>query len=176
MKPQLTLFFLFIIITSRAQSFTTVTMAGIGEIKVGMKKADLEKLIGTPIKLKNLLKKESDRDTVLCTYKDIPMQVVLDKNFTADNLSEIVVWEVKSSSPQLKTKSGIGMGEDKLKIITTYEGYIIFLMPEYENNYTVKSKTKSTVTLRGDESGNVIIFYLTNNKVTAISVTYEEGC
>lgn len=47
-------------------------------------------------------------------------------------------------------------------------------MPEYENNYTVKSKTKSTIWLHGDD-GNVIIFNLDNNKVVAMRVTYFEG-
>ena len=87
-----------------------------------------------------------------------------------------IVYEVRSSSPQLKTKSGIGIGDDKLKIVSTYSDYLIHIMPEYENNYTVKSKTRSTVWLYGDESGKVIIFYLTNNKVTGFAVMYNEGC
>ena len=74
----------------------------------------------------------------------------------------------------MKTRSGIGIGDDKYKIISTYEGYTIWIMPEYENNYTTKSKTKSSIWLHGD-SRNVIIFYLNNNKVTGMSVTYFEG-
>jgi hypothetical protein len=178
MKPTLTFMLLLFFFFGIAQTATTtVSMAGIGDVKVGMKKADLEKLLNSPIQLKNLLKKEDwSRDTVNCTYKNIPMQVVFDKSYVDENKSDIVVWEVKSSGPQLKTRSGIGIGDDKYKIISTYEGYTIYIMPEYENNYTTKSKNKSTIWLHGDDSGMVIIFYLTDNKVTAICVTYNEGC
>ena len=112
--------------------------------------------------LKNLLKKEPERDTVDCVYKVVPVQVCLDKDFINGN-ENIVVSEVKSSSTFLKTKAGISLGDDKLKIIATYDGYTIYEMPEYENNGTVKSKNKSTILLHGEENGNVIIFYLTDN-------------
>ncbi|MBD0377749.1 MAG: hypothetical protein ICV51_19240, partial [Flavisolibacter sp.] len=144
-------------------SFSTVSMAGIGEIKIGMKKAELEKLVNEPLRLKNLLNKDWERDTLQVTYREMPLQMILDKNIREDKASEIIVYEVKSAAPQLKTRSGIGIGDDKLKIISTYDGYTIHILPEFENNYTVKSKTKSTVWLYGDESDKVTIFYLTNN-------------
>jgi hypothetical protein len=153
-----------------------VSMSGIGEIKVGMKKAELEKLTGKPVKLDKLLRKtDSDRDTLAITLHDLDYEVVMEKNYIDDKRSEFVVWEVRSTAAPLKTKSGIGIGDDKLKIISTYETYMIQIMPEWENNYTVKSKTRSTVWLFGD-NGTVIIFYLTNNKVTGFSVAYNEGC
>jgi hypothetical protein len=155
---------------------TTVSMGGIGDIKLGMKKADFEKLLNQKIQLPHLSAKDSDyyQDTVHISYKGTEADVMFQKEYNENDKYDIVVWEVRSSSPQLKTKSGIGIGDDKYKIISTYEGYVIWIMPEYENNYTVKSKTKSFIWLHGD-SGNVIIFYLDNNKVTGMSVTYEEG-
>lgn len=155
-----------------------VSMNGIGDIKVGMKKPDVEKLTGQTIKLVNLVKKGDDwnRDTIKISYKDISYELVFDKDYVNEKSQGFIVYEVKSNSPQLKTKSGIGIGDDKLKIVSTYGDYMIQIMPEYEKDYTVKSKTKSTVWLYGDESGKVIIFYLTNNKVTGFSVMYNEGC
>jgi hypothetical protein len=142
-----------------------------------MKKTELEKLINQPIKLTKLSKKDSyEPDTATCTYNGMEATVVFQKQEVGEKW-EIVVWEVKSSFPQLKTRSGISISDDKLKIIITYEGYMVYIMPEYEDsNYTIKSKTKSTIWLHGDESGKVIIFYLTNNKVTGMSVTYDQGC
>ena len=123
-----------------------------------------------------MLKKEDwERDTINFTYKDIPYQVILDKDYINENSQGFIVYEVKSNGSTLKTKSGIGIGDDKLKIVSTYQDYMMQLMPEYENDYTTKSKTKSTVWLFGDD-GKVIIFYLTNNKVTGFSVMYNEGC
>ena len=52
-----------------SQTNLTTSLSGIGDVKVGMKKAELEKLLNTSIKLKNLLKKESDRDTLNINYR-----------------------------------------------------------------------------------------------------------
>lgn len=156
----------------------TVSMTGIGDIKIGMKQADLEKVTGIKVKLKHLAKKESEayRDTVVFSYKEVEYLVAMERSYSEENKNDITVAEVRSSSTKVKTRSGIGVGDDKYKIISTYEGYTIHIMPEWEDNYTKKSKTRSTIWLYGDETGNVIIFYLDNNKVTAISVTYNEGC
>jgi hypothetical protein len=155
----------------------TVSMNGIGDIKIGMKKAEVEKLTGQPVKFLKLLRKEDwDRDTIHIVYKDITYQLVFDKDYITPNNNSFIVYEVISSSAQLKTKSGISIGDDKLKIVDTYKDYMIQIMPAYEKDYTTKSKTRSTLWLYGDESGKVIIFYLENGKVTGFSVMYNEGC
>jgi len=152
-----------------------VTMNGIGDIKLGMKKVELEKLVNQNFTLPHLgsKKDESYQDTVRINYKGIEANVIFQKEYSENDKYDITVWEIKSSSPQLKTKSGIGIGDDKYKIISTYEGYVIWIMPAYENNDS-KSKTKSSIWLHGDD-GKVIIFYLDQNKITAMSVTYFEG-
>ena len=155
---------------------TLVTMNGIGDIKLGMKKAQVEKLVNQTFVLPQVSSKKDDvyQDTVQIMYKGMETSVIFQKVYSENDKYDIAVWEIKSNSPQLKTKSGIGIGDDKLKIVTTYEGYVIWIMPEYENDYSIKSKTRSSVWLHGDD-GNVIIFYLDKNKVTAMSVTYFEG-
>lgn len=170
---------LLVLLFSLVASSQTVSMMGISDIKVGMKQADLEKVAGIKVKLKHLAKKENDtyRDTVNFTYKDVAYMVTVERSYSEENKSEIAVAEVRSSGTKIKTKSGVGIGDDKYKIISIYEGYTIHIMPEFEDDtYTKRSKTRSTIWLYGDESNNVIIFYLENNKVTAISVTYNEGC
>jgi hypothetical protein len=165
----------FLSLAATAQT-TTVTMAGIGDIRLGMKKTDFEKLLNQSFSLPHLTAKNEDyyQDTIHINYKGIDADVIFQKQYSENDKYDLAVWEIKSNSPQLKTKSGIGIGDDKYKIISTYEGYTIWIMPEYENNYTVKSKTKSTIWLHGD-NGNVIVFDLDNNKVTSMRVTYFEG-
>jgi hypothetical protein len=123
-----------------------VTMAGIGDIKLGMKKAEFEKLMNQTYKWPNLTQKKTDyyQDTIPINYKGLEADVIFQKEYNENNREDIAVWEIRSSSDQLKTRSGIGIGDDKYKIISTYEGYTIWIMPEYENNYTTKSKTKSS--------------------------------
>jgi hypothetical protein len=161
---------------SAQTSAPVVSLAGIGEIRVGMKQKELEKLTGQAVKLKNLLKKGDswNRDTLQLTYKDIPYTVVLDQPRNPD-MKDFIVSEVRSSAPALKTRSGVAIGDDRLKIVSTYADYAMHLIPEYENDYTTKSKTRSTVWLFG-EGETVIVFYLTEGKITALSVQYYEGC
>lgn len=172
------LIFLCFYITSSAQTSSyLVSMNGIGDIKLGMKKTELERLLKQPIKLSRLALNDGySPDTINCKYNGLDILIVFQKE-EVNEQKEIIVWEVKSFSPELKTRSGIAIGDDKLKIISTYEGYTIHIMPEYEGpDYTIKSKTRSTVWLHGEESGKVIIFHLSNNKVTGMSVVYDEGC
>jgi hypothetical protein len=159
-----------------AQASSLVTMAGMGDIKLGMKKAEFEKLLNQKFTLPHLTANDDDyyQDTVHIIYKGLEADVIFQKEYSENDKFDISVSEIRSSSPQLKTKSGIGIGDDKFRIISTYEGYLIWIMPEYENNDAIKSKTRSSVWLHGD-SGNVIVFYLTSNKVTSMSVLYYEG-
>jgi len=179
MKQILMLLLLLMSIITRAQNNAVlVSMMGIGDIKVGMKKSELEKLLNQPLKTPHLLKKEDEHyyDTVHVSYKGVEADVVFQKEYAEDKKFDITVWEVRSATAGLKTRSGISIGDDKLKIVSTYPDFMLQIMPEYENEYKTKSKIKSTVWLIGDESGTVIIFYLTNNKVTGFSVIYSEGC
>lgn len=175
MKLLSTTLFLVFSLLSFAQT-PTVSMAGIGDIKLGMKKTEIEKLLNQKLQLPHLTAKDSDyyQDTVHINYKGMEADVMFQKEYNENDKYDIVIWEIRSNSPQLKTKSGVGIGDDKYRIISTYEGYIIWIMPQYENDYTVKSKTKSSVWLHGDNA-SIIIFYLDNNKITGMSVTYFEG-
>lgn len=175
MKLLSTTLFLVFSLLSFAQT-PTVSMAGIGDIKLGMKKTEIEKLLNQKLQLPHLTAKDSDyyQDTVHINYKGMEADVMFQKEYNENDKYDIVIWEIRSNCPQLKTKSGVGIGDDKYKIISTYEGYIIWIMPQYENDYTVKSKTKSSVWLHGDNA-SIIIFYLDNNKITGMSVTYFEG-
>lgn len=137
---------------ANAQASLIVNMTGIGNIKLGMKKADMEKLTGQPIRLGNLLKEDWNFDTVTAKINDADFTLVFERQYTDDKNYDISLREVGSSNTALKTKSGVGIGDDKYKIISTYEGYTIWIVPDYEKDYTVRSKTKTTIYLFGDNT------------------------
>jgi hypothetical protein len=150
-------------------------MNGIGPFKINMKKADVEKILGEEIKLQNLLKEAWTYDTLTYDFNSIPFSFVFDRQSSDDNKYDVILREVKSSATSLKTPSGITIGDDKIKIVNTYEAYTIWIIPDYENDYTSRSKTKTSVWIQGDDTGNVIIFHLYMNKVESISVTWDEN-
>lgn len=172
------LFILFLVCVSTqliAQNSYKVTMNGIAEFKVGMKKNEVEKLLNQTFALKNLLSKDDwSRDSIPVHYKDLDLTLILDKQYIDENKYDIILWGIVSSSMLIKTPSGITIGDDKLKSITTYDGYTIHIAPDYENDYTVKSKTRSTIWLFADDSGNQIVFHLENNNIYSIGVSYVE--
>lgn len=176
MRKVLLLLFVLIYTNLTAQTNSyKVTMNGIADFKIGMKKAELEKLLNQTIKLKNLSgKDEWMMDTFEYKYKDLDVSVILNKRFIDDNKSDIVLWAIMSSSPFVKTPSGIVIGDDKIKIVTTYDGYRLLITPDYENDNTVKSKTKSSIYLYADDSSNQIVFRLENNKIYSIGVSEIE--
>jgi hypothetical protein len=175
MKNILLLILLFITIRNYAQQTYSATMNGIGPFKLNMKKAEVEKLLGKEIKLKSLLKENWNYDTLSYEYNNIPFTFVFDRQSIGDKSYDVVVREIKSNSTSLKTPSGITIDDDKIKIINTYEAYTIWIVPDYENDYTSRSKTRTTIWVQSDDAGNTIQFHMYMNKVESISVTWNEN-
>lgn len=176
MKQFLLLLFFFVTTTVYAQQTYSVTMNGIGPFKLNMKKAEVEKVLGQQIKLKNVLKENWNYDTLSYNYNNIPFTFVFDRQSLDDEKKyDVILREVKSNSTTLKTPSGITIGDDKIKIINIYEAYTIWIVPDYENNYTSRSKTKATIWIQSDDAGNTIQFHMNMNKVESISVTWNEN-
>jgi len=176
MRKVLLLLFVLIYTNLTAQTNSyKVTMNGIADFKIGMKKAAIEKLTGQPVKLKNLLSKnEWMMDTIAYKYKDLDISVIFNKKIIDDTNYDVILWGLICSSPLIKTSSGIVVGDDKIKIITTYDSYRLLITPDYENDNTVKSKTKSSIHLYTDDSSNQIVFRLENNKIYSIGVSEIE--
>ena len=175
MRTILPVLFVLFSVNLIAQSSYKVTMNGIADFKIGMKKAEVEKLTGQPVKLKNLLSKnEWMLDTIAYKYKDLDIAVIFNKQFIDDKNYDVILWGLICSSQLIKTPSGIVVGDDKIKIITTYDGYRLLITPDYENDNTVKSKTKSSIHLYADDSSNQMVFRLENNKIYSIGVSEIE--
>lgn len=174
------LFLLLIAMTSRLAAQNNdyiITPNAIGPFKLGIKKAELEKLTGKKITLKHLLTEEGWEDTVKTKYKNTDLELYLQKRYLESEKYDIVLNGIKVTSPLFKTKAGIGIGDDKIKVINAYEYNSITLWPEFEDEeYTRRSKTKSVISVYFDKEGNSLTFYLLNKKVVAIEVSYaEEG-
>lgn len=173
-------FFVLLVISFSAKAQNTdyiVSMNGIGPLKLGMTKATLEKVLGKKITLKNLLDKENGyADTIKTKYKSIDVILYIGRQYIDENTEEIVLQSIRSSSPLCKTKSGIAIGDDKMKIINVHENDMLYIWPDFEDDtYTKRSKTKSIINVSTDNNENTIIFYLVNKKVVSFEVTYYEG-
>lgn len=163
-------FLLISVIGSSAQTSANdmqVTLTGIGPFKVNMKKTEVEKIINQKINTSNSNKKENyENDTVQITYKGASLTIVFYPNYTDENKTETSVYSISSSSAFLKTKSGITTGDDKIKIISTYNDFDFNYYYNYENDGEEdykRSKTNSTLMLIGENSPSVLYFHFINN-------------
>ena len=178
MKKIIILLFIALTIKASAQSNDyLVTMDGIGLLKIGLQKADLEKILNKKITLRYLSDNDSGfADTIKTKYKNIDVTLYLAKQYNNENKAMIYLRGIRTGSPLCKTNSGIKIGDDKLKVITAYENNILNIWPEYEDeNYTRRSKTRSVILASSDDNNNTLIFHLYNKKVVAFEVTYYEG-
>jgi len=157
-----------------------VSISGIGGIRLSMSIADVEKIINQKINSK-LAKGAADyaMDTVSVTFKGAAIEIIFYNQYTDQQRSEVSVYAITCSSPSCKTKSGISIGDDKLKIVSTYDTYYMEIAPYIEdlgNEQYKPSKTRSTITIHGQDENGVIIFNLNNNKVSSFTVSVFEGC
>lgn len=182
MKHLLTTAFLLFFLNGFTQTNTNdlqVTLTGIGPFKFNMKKADVEKILNQKIATPNSGKKENyENDTVQVTYKGAPLTIVFYQNYIDEKKSETAIYSISSSSGLLKTKSGIIIGDDKIKIITTYNDFDFNFFYRYEqvvNGDYKRSKNKSTIMLIGENSPSVLYFNLTDGKLESFEVSIFEG-
>ncbi len=156
-----------------------VTLSGIGPFKVNMTKTEIEKLLGKKIATPHNTNHDSyNNDTVAITYKDVNLNMVFYQEYLAENKTETALFSIFSSSPLLRTKSGIAIGDEKAKVLSTYDDYSLNINFDYieddKGNYK-RSKTKSSILLFGENSVSTLRFIMIDKKITAFEVSIYEG-
>lgn len=157
-----------------------IYMNGLGALKLGMDQADIEKLLNQEIVLDNSLDTINNfyQDTAKVKYKGINVQLEFNRNYYAPNKFRMRLIGIRANSPLCKTTTGIGIGSDRLKIISEYDNYHVKIQPGYANYYqTETGKGKSTVSILDDAASTMngsdaytMVFYLMNKKVASFEL------
>ena len=132
----------------------TLKFDGLGALKLGMTKAELEKLLNTKIVLKHIGVDEVYTETVNATYKGIDYELFLMRR---DDVVAVLEG-VTTTSPVFKTPEGIGVGSDQLTIINTYEKHLLMIVRDYITYAHI------------DDLRSSIVFTMQNKKVVKISI------
>ncbi len=173
MKKLLPVLFILLTVNVAAQNKDyLISTDGLGAIKLGMSQAELEKLIAKKIPLTNPDDTISGAwyDSAKIRYKNIDVEVNFQRRYVTNDSFYMTVRWIGAKSPLCKTASGIGIGSDKLKIISAFNGYYMDIMPVYFNEGKEKSKTMSTISVREDVEGYTILFNLVNKKVVSFEI------
>ena len=150
----------------------------IGPFKPGMRKIDVERILHKKI---NISFSESYiSSTVNVIYKNSTLTfefVNLEACIYPDSLT---LSSIKTKNKAIRTPSGIGIGSSKLDLFNNFsDDYEIFIYQEFEkdkvtDNYK-RVKNKNIFRVRSYDVDTQLDFILYKNKVTEISLQFNEG-
>ncbi|WES97406.1 hypothetical protein P2W68_21660 [Chryseobacterium arthrosphaerae] len=155
-----------------AQENFELSTLRIGPYKIFMDKKEAEKIAGTPLKVTDGDKKNNVK------YNGELIGIQLYSGYGGEaNPDGIVITGMTTTSKKFKTKSGMGIGNTKDELINAYRNYPHFnVNPAYDEQTGKSLKQAGYFTLEDDDAGTQLIFKLTNNIVTEITVYINEGC
>jgi hypothetical protein len=157
-----------------------ISSYGIGPIKIGMTQEELEKLLNQKLAMKHTNDADAWSDTAIAKYKDIDVSLFFQQRYNEDQKAP-KVWELfglSSANSLCKTMNGIGIGDDKIAVVSSYDENFINMGPEFEqvNDSTwLPSKTKYMIHVSNTDDEKEIYFSLLNKKIAAIGVAISMG-
>ncbi len=161
-----------------SNSAILISNKGLGDLKVGMRQPEVEKILGMQFTFKKL-NDEYWMDTVNAKYKDLNISLYFQRIYIDEKTSAIELSGLSTSSPACQTTTGIKMGDVKELILEKYNENMLYIYmgPQYEQvNDTswLPSKTNYNISIR-DSTERELIFHLKNKKVASMEVGYVMG-
>lgn len=157
----------------------TISKDGIGELKIGMTQAELEKLLNQKLAMKHAADMEAWGDTVMVKYKEIEVSLYFERQYNEDEDVKIMqLSAIETSSPLCKDANGLGIGDERTAVLSAFEDNPINMGPEYEqvNDSTwAPSKTKYSINVKDDKWDRELIFHLVNKKVASLQASIIMG-
>lgn len=165
--------------TTTASAENTITKDGIGDLKIGMTKTDLEKMLKATLSMKHAKDTgEIWMDTATVQYAGMEVELYFQKLYSEEPTTEMELFGLSTKSPLCKTKSGIGVGDDRNAVLAAYEENPINMGPEsvMVNDSTWElSKTNYFIHVNDDNWDKQISFYLVNKKIASIEASMRMG-
>jgi len=155
--------------------FAQVSTTRINDFKIGMKKTDLEKIIGKKINIK--LTDGYPTDATNIVYKGIVYEVNFSKAYddNGNELDEYTIYSVGSKDKSLKTLSGIGIGSSISELIEKYKDNNIEISDSWDDNGN-RIKTTRYFNINDYDAGTYLHMTLKNGRVSEFYVGNQEGC
>ena len=157
----------------------TITKDGIGELKLGMSAAELERIVNQRFNFRMVVDSPGYwMDTINAKYKDMEVSLYFERLGDESDSTYMQLAGVETSSALCKTEYGVGIGDDRSAILKPYDDRPIDMGPEYEqvNDTTwAPSKTKYSVSVKDDKWDREIVFHLANKKIVSLSARMIMG-
>lgn len=173
MKKITLVFTLFFFGVISAQENYELTTLRIGAYKIFMKADDAEKLAQKKLQV---FEEWGKTNTVSLNGEKVELQI--NQSFSNDKEpSLLTIYSLSTKSPKFRTKSGMGVGSTRDKLINSYKNYPNFSVTQsWDDKGENRSKTVSYFNLSDSDANTELSFKLENNIVTEVSVYINEGC
>lgn len=152
---------------------------GIGDLKVGMTRTDLEKMLKQTLQMKHAGDTgEIWVDTATVKYKEIEVELYFQKQYSENPTTEMELFGLSTKSPLCKTADGLGVGSERADILAVYENNPINMGPEsvMVNDTTWElSKTNYYINVNDDKWDKQLVFLLVNKKVAKVEAGIAMG-
>ncbi|MBL0267910.1 MAG: hypothetical protein KAX45_11425 [Chitinophagaceae bacterium] len=166
-------------IKEKPDAENTITKDGIGNLKIGMTKTDLEKMLKATLSMKHAKDTgEIWMDTATVQYAGMEVELYFQKLYSEEPSTEMELFGLSTKSPLCKTTAGIGVGDDRNAVLTAYEENPITMGPESvmvnDTTWTL-SKTNYSIHVSDDKWDKQISFYLINKKIASMEAGLQMG-
>jgi len=131
--------------------------------RLGTTKAEIEAIINKPL--------VNNEYEFKVTYKGSTYILVF-----GGSGDEAPLYSVKSTNTKLKTKSGVGIGSNKMHILGVYDKYNIGIWNLESNDSNIPKDKIQLIELHDYDARTCIWFKTVDRIVTEITVGYYEGC
>lgn len=169
MKTILSSLICLIVLNIQAQ----ISTSRMGDIYIGKRKADVEKVIGQKI----ITEKEDgyyDQKAEI-HHKGVDYLLTFIDGYV-DGEEAVMLYEISTTSTKIKTISGMGVGNTLEDLWKTYKNYTIELVWSWDMDREQFSKTERIFKIYDYDNATVLQFLLKNDKVYQIRIYVYEGC
>lgn len=113
---------------------------------------------------------------VKVTDKEADFTLGFLESINESNSKELVLYEIKTNSSEIKTLSKLGVGSSIDDLWKAYKNYNISVWQMWDEIEDSNSKTDRVFNIQDHDAGTSLYFYLRNNKVYEIVIGVYEGC
>lgn len=152
---------------------------GIGEIKIGMTRTEIEKLLRQSLTMWHA-KDTGDTwaDTATAKYRDLEVSLYFQRQYSETPTTEMELTGISTKSPLCKTAGGLGVGDDRNAVLAAYEDNPISMGPEsvmINDSTWGLSKTNYYITISDSAWDKQITFNLVNKKIASVEASIQMG-
>lgn len=166
--------FLLFLICMIQFSFAQISTTRMNEIRIQSTLAEVEATLGQKLEVS---KKQDDwLYKTRVNHKGSDFELGFTEFIDENNQSKIELFEITTESASLKTLSKLGIGSSLDDLWVAYKNYNISVWATWDESIEGYSKKERVFQLNDYDAGTVLYFYLRNDKVYKITLSFFEGC